>query len=67
MKAFKYKNKIYPSPSPRDTIDVSGAGDTFTSAFILKYHETKDIQTSIYYANSKAANVVSRRGVVVPK
>lgn len=66
-KGAEYKGKVYPSPYPRDTIDVSGAGDTFTSAFILKYYQTKNIQDSIYYANTKASNVVSRRGVVVPK
>ncbi len=66
-KGAEYQGKIYPSPKPKDTIDVSGAGDTFTSAFILKYYETKDVPKAIYYANTKAANVVSRRGVVVPK
>ena len=63
----EYNGNIYPSPMPRDTIDVSGAGDTFTASFILKYYETKDIKESIYFANTKASDVVSRRGVVVPK
>lgn len=66
-KGAEYKGNVYPSPMPRDTIDVSGAGDTFTASFILKYHETKDIKTAIYFANTKASDVVSRRGVVVPK
>jgi len=66
-KGAEYKGNVYPSPSPRDTIDVSGAGDTFTAAFILKYFEINDIKMSIYYANTKASDVVSRRGVVVPK
>jgi len=66
-KGAEYKGDVYPSPSPRDTIDVSGAGDTFTASFILKYHETKDIKMSIYFANTKASDVVSKRGVVVPK
>ena len=58
---------VYPSKNPRDTIDVSGAGDTFTSAFILKYFETTDIAKSIDFGNLMASDVVSRRGVVVPK
>jgi len=66
-KGAEYGSQVYPSPMPRDTIDVSGAGDTFTASFILKYYETKDVKTSIYFANTKASDVVSRRGVVVPK
>ena len=66
-KGAEYKGNIYPSPTPRDTIDVSGAGDTFTASFIIRYFETKDIKMSIYFANTKASDVVSRRGVVVPK
>lgn len=62
----KFKDEIYPSPNPQETIDVSGAGDTFTSAFILKYIETGDIKTSIIWANEMASIVVSKRGVAVP-
>ena len=62
----KFNDKVHPSPNPQETIDVSGAGDTFTSAFILKYLETGDIKTSIIYANEMSSIVVSKRGVVVP-
>ena len=62
----KYKNIIFESPNPQDTIDVSGAGDTFTSAFIVKYSQLKDERAAIKFANRKAAEVVSKRGVVVP-
>jgi D-beta-D-heptose 7-phosphate kinase/D-beta-D-heptose 1-phosphate adenosyltransferase len=63
----KYMNEIYPSPDPKETIDVSGAGDTFTSAFTIKYLETKDIPESIIFANEMASIVVSKRGVTTPK
>ncbi len=66
-KGAKYKNVLFESPDPQDTIDVSGAGDTFTAAFILKYFETKDEKTAIQFANEKASEVVSQRGVVTPK
>jgi len=66
-KGAKYKNVLFESPDPQDTIDVSGAGDTFTAAFILKYFETKDEKTAIQFANKKASEVVSQRGVVTPK
>ena len=62
----KHINEIYPSPDPKETIDVSGAGDTFTAAFTLKYLESKDVSTAIYFANEMSAIVVSKRGVVTP-
>jgi bifunctional ADP-heptose synthase (sugar kinase/adenylyltransferase) len=63
----EYKNILFESPKPQDTIDVSGAGDTFTAAFILKYFETKDERIAIKFANEKASEVVSKKGVVVPE
>ena len=62
----EYRNVIYPSPNPQQTIDVSGAGDTFTASFIVKYFETNDIETAIKFANEKSSIVVSKRGVVTP-
>ena len=62
----KYKDVVYPSTSPKETIDVSGAGDTFTASFILKYFETKNVETSIIFANEMASVVVSKRGVATP-
>ena len=62
----KYQNIIYKSPLPQDTIDVSGAGDTFTASFITKYFKTKNITTSIKFANKMSAEVVSKRGVSTP-
>lgn len=61
-----YNDMVYPSPSPKETIDVSGAGDTFTAAFILNYYKTKNVGDSIIYANQMASIVVSKRGVVTP-
>jgi D-beta-D-heptose 7-phosphate kinase/D-beta-D-heptose 1-phosphate adenosyltransferase len=66
-KGAKYKDNVYPSPDPKETIDVSGAGDTFASAFTLKYVQTKDIEKSIVFANEMASIVVSKRGVSTPK
>lgn len=65
-KGAQFDGKIYPSPSPKETIDVSGAGDTFTASFILKYSETKNVETSIIFANEMASVVVSKRGVATP-
>lgn len=56
----------YQSPSPKETIDVSGAGDTFLAAFTIKYLETRDVQQAIPYANQLSSVVVSKKGVVTP-
>ena len=61
-----YNGIKYPSPKPQETIDVSGAGDTFTASFIVKYYETKDIESSLKYANEMSSIVVSKRGVATP-
>jgi len=63
----EYQGEVYESPNPQDTIDVSGAGDTFTAAFIVKYSQIKDISASIKFANEKSSEVVSKRGVVTPE
>lgn len=62
----KYLNEIFPSPQPQETIDVSGAGDTFISSLVIEYLETKDLSKSINYANKMSSLVVSKRGVVTP-
>lgn len=62
----KYMDKVFPSPDPKETIDVSGAGDTFTASFTVKYLETKNIEESIIYANQMSSIVVSKRGVTTP-
>ena len=66
MNGAKHNDTIFPSPSPKQTIDVSGAGDTFTAFFSLKYFETKNITESITFANQMASIVVSKRGVATP-
>jgi bifunctional ADP-heptose synthase (sugar kinase/adenylyltransferase) len=65
-KGSMFCGKIYSSPNPQETIDVSGAGDTFTASFILKYFQTKDVETSIIFANEMSSIVVSKRGVSTP-
>lgn len=62
----KHNNKIYSLSESKETIDVSGAGDTFTSSFILSFYESNDIESSINFANKMASIVVSKKGVSVP-
>lgn len=62
----EYRGQLFPSPRPQETIDVSGAGDTFTAAFTLKYFYTENVSLAIEYANNKASEVVVKRGVAIP-
>ena len=65
-KGAYYNGELYESPNPQDTIDVSGAGDTFTAAFIIEFYQSFEESSAIKFANKKSSEVVSRRGVVTP-
>jgi bifunctional ADP-heptose synthase (sugar kinase/adenylyltransferase) len=65
-KGAYYNGMLYSQPNPQQTIDVSGAGDTFVAAFAVKFLETLEEGTSIDFANEMASIVVSKRGVVTP-
>jgi D-beta-D-heptose 7-phosphate kinase/D-beta-D-heptose 1-phosphate adenosyltransferase len=65
-KGASYKGKLIPQTNPQETIDVSGAGDTFTATFILNYFKHQDVDQAITEANLKAGIVVTKRGVVTP-
>ena len=60
-----FQGKIYPVKKV-DIRDVSGAGDTWFSAFVIEYMKTKDIEKSIKFGNRCATLVVQRKGVCVP-
>ena len=60
----EYMGKIYSVP-PVSVKDVSGAGDTFLSGLVSKYLETKNIITSLKFANECATQVVQKRGVAI--
>jgi sugar/nucleoside kinase (ribokinase family) len=62
-KGASYNGKLIPQTNPKETIDVSGAGDTFTAAFILNYYKHKNVDKAITEANIISAIVVSKRGV----
>ena len=62
----KHMENIYPSPRPLETIDVSGAGDTFVAGFATKYLLTKSISESLEFANEMASIVVAKKGVSTP-
>lgn len=61
----RYMGTLYPTEA-KETIDVSGAGDTFLAAFAIKYLQVQDVDISITFANKMSSIVVSKRGVSTP-
>lgn len=61
-----YKGIIFPQKNPLETIDVSGAGDTFLASFSVEYLKTGDVISSIRFSNEMSALVVSKKGVATP-
>ena len=59
-----YKHKTYPV-IPIENGDVSGAGDTFTAGFVVRYLDSNDIGTSIEWGNYCAGEVIKKKGVSV--
>ena len=62
-KGAKYLDIFFEQENPKTTYDVSGAGDTFTAALAYHYMINKNIPEAIKYANSVAAEVVTKKGV----
>ena len=59
-----YNGTMYPPPNPQVARDLSGAGDTFLSAFsVALVKENKTVEESIMFANKCAGIVVTKRGV----
>lgn len=59
-----FKNKTYNVPLV-EVKDVSGAGDTFISAFCYMLIRSNNIDDSIIFANKCATKVVQKRGVSI--
>ncbi len=60
-----FNKKNYPVPEKVEVKDVSGAGDSFFAALLVKYVETGDIEKAITFANECASEVVKHKGVTV--
>lgn len=58
----EYNGKLYPVDKV-EVKDVTGAGDTFMAALVVKYSETGSIEDGIKFANKCASEVVKHRGV----
>ncbi len=60
-----YKGKNYPLKKKVEVRDLSGAGDSFFAALIVKYAETGNMEEAINFANDCASEVVKHKGVSV--
>jgi len=63
-KGSVYKDKLY-TVEVKQTIDVSGAGDTFLASLSYSLLKENNIVDAINFANEKASLVVTKRGVSV--
>lgn len=62
-----FRGKNYPVSEKVEVKDVSGAGDSFFAALLVKYIKTGDISASIHFANECAREVVRHKGVTIIK
>jgi D-beta-D-heptose 7-phosphate kinase/D-beta-D-heptose 1-phosphate adenosyltransferase len=60
-----YMGNEYKLEEQSQTIDVSGAGDTFLAALAFYYSKDETIEDSIKFANKMASEVVKKRGVSI--
>lgn len=59
-----YKNKQQDFPVfPVDSVDPTGAGDTFATGFLLKYMETKDIAKATAFGHVVASFCIKGKGL----
>ena len=61
----RYNGTIFPVDKKIQTFDVSGAGDTFVAAFVLKKLSGSSIEESIYFAQACCSQVIQKRGTAV--
>ncbi len=62
-----FNGKNYPLKEKVEVKDMSGAGDSFFAALLVKYAETGNIEKAINFANECASEVVQHKGVTVIK
>ena len=55
-----YNQKTYTVDNSVEVRDLSGAGDTWMSSFVVKYLDTKIVDTAIEFANQNATRVVEQ-------
>ena len=59
-----YRGDVYPTKSI-ETIDLSGAGDTFLACLAISYTKHKDIKKAIEFGNRCATKVCKKKGTSI--
>lgn len=62
-----FNNEIFSVNKEIQVRDLSGAGDTFLAGLVFEFLKSKDIKSSIKFANKCASQVVQKKGVNVVK
>ena len=62
-----WDGQLFPVRDKVETLDVSGAGDTFMASLVVAYSQDRNVVRAIKYANRQASKVVSKRGTSVPE
>ena len=56
------KEMSFPS-FPTELVDATGAGDVFTTAYMIRYNETRDIEASCIFAHCAASFAIEGEGM----
>ena len=58
------QNTVFYQPPSKSAhiVDTTGAGDAFTSTFLIKYSESRDVQRAMESASIYAASILSKIG-----
>jgi len=59
---LNHKEYFFPS-YPTSEVDPTGAGDVFTTAYILEYHKTNDIRKACIFAHCAASFIIEAQGI----
>jgi len=60
---YRHRERPLDIPAfPTQIIDPTGAGDTFATAFLIRYHETQDLAQAARFANAAASLAISSVG-----
>ncbi len=51
---------------PTTEVDPTGAGDAFTTAYLIDYHRTSDIRSACSFAHCAASFIVESKGTTAP-
>ena len=60
---FEHGRRRHFPAFPVEVVDPTGAGDTFTTAFLLNYYQTRDIHSACIAAHCTASFIIQGKGI----